>query len=102
MPRLHEHTEAPFAPDADADCMNFAADLDLDPAILVTAVDPPLLLVAGVAKEPSHDDSPLCEKCMGRGLAGAESSSEAPLRERRPSVPQGVPADGTDRQGIRF
>ena len=58
--------------------MNLTADLDFDLTIFVVAVDPPLLLGAGVATMPSHDDSPLCEKCMGRGLAGAESSSEAP------------------------
>ena len=59
MPRLHEHTEAPFASNPDADDVNFAADLDLDPAILVTGVGAPLLLGMRVAKEPSHDDFPL-------------------------------------------
>jgi hypothetical protein len=84
VPRLDEHLHAPFAPDADADCMNLAADIDLDPAILVTAVDAPLLLGAGVAKEPSHDDSSsVTQEFMGRGLACGGSSSEAPLKERR-------------------
>ena len=89
MPCLRKHPDAPLAPDADADDVNLAADLDLDPAILVTAVDPPLLLGMRVAKEPSHDRPPVNEKCMGRGLACAGSSSEAPLKERRPDVPEG-------------
>jgi hypothetical protein len=59
VPRLHEHTEAPFASNPDADDVNFAADLDLDPAILVTAVDPPLLLGAGVAIERVHVRPPV-------------------------------------------
>ncbi len=59
MPCLREHPDASLAPDADADNVNLAADLELDPAILVTAVDPPLLLGAGVAKEPSHDRPPV-------------------------------------------
>ena len=65
MPRLHEHPRAPLAPDADADDVSLAAELDLDPAILVTAVDPPLLLGAGVAKEPAaHCDG----QTTGKGV----------------------------------
>ena len=44
MPSLRKHPGASLAPDADADDVNLAADLDLDPAILVTAVGAPLLL----------------------------------------------------------
>ena len=89
VPCLRKHPDAPLAPDADADDVNLAADLDLDPAVLLAAVGTPLLLGAGVAKEPSHDRPPMNEKCMGRRLAGTGSSSEAPLKERRPHVPKG-------------
>ena len=47
VPSLHEHPGAPLAPDADADDVNLPADLDLDPAILMAAVEPPLLLRPG-------------------------------------------------------
>ena len=47
MPSLHEHPGAPACPDADADDVNLPADLDLDPAILMAAVEPPLLLRPG-------------------------------------------------------
>jgi hypothetical protein len=100
VPSLHEHTEAPFAPDADADDVNLAADLDLDLTILVVAGKPSFLLGMRVAKEPSHDLPPVNEKYMGRGLAGAGSSSEAPLKEDGVHDHQEPRADGTKPQGI--
>jgi hypothetical protein len=75
VPRLRKHQYAPLATDPDADLAGLAADLDLDPAILVAAVGPPFLLRAGVAKKPSHGFPPVIGEHMERRLAGGRSSS---------------------------
>jgi hypothetical protein len=59
VPLFGQHPLAALASDVDAELVEFAADPDLDPTILDTAVFPALLPDARVAEKPSHDLPPL-------------------------------------------
>jgi hypothetical protein len=70
MPSLHEHPHAPLATNTDANPVELAVNLDLDPTILRVAVGAPLLLGAGVTKKPSHDLPPLrVKRSLEEGLS---------------------------------